>query len=136
MLIRNCEDSTMSGISPQDPRVRMAAERTLLAWIRTGLAMMGFGFIVARFGMLLRELSINHNQTPSHPGLSMWVGSLLIVLGVLVNLFSAVQHAKAMQRIKRGEELEPERWSMAIVVAVMLAAIGVLMTIYIAVSAQ
>ncbi len=35
-----------------------AAERTLLAWVRTGLAMMGFGFVVARFGLFLRELAL------------------------------------------------------------------------------
>ena len=41
----------------EDPRVRFAAERTLLAWIRTGLALMGFGFVVARFGLFLREIA-------------------------------------------------------------------------------
>ena len=46
---------------PEDPRVRFAGERTVLAWIRTGLAMMGFGFVVARFGVFLREIS---NATP------------------------------------------------------------------------
>ena len=40
-----------------DPRVYFAAERTLLAWVRTGLAMMEFGFVVARFGLFLRELA-------------------------------------------------------------------------------
>ena len=40
-----------------DPRVYFAAERTLLAWVRTGLAMMGFGFVVARFGLFLREIA-------------------------------------------------------------------------------
>ena len=40
----------------KDPRVYFAAERTFLAWIRTGLALMGFGFVVARFGIFLREI--------------------------------------------------------------------------------
>lgn len=126
----------MQGISPQDPRVRFAAERTLLAWIRTGLAMMGFGFIVARFGLLLRELGLGSHAPLNHPGLSTWVGSFLIVLGVLVNIFSAIEHARIMRRIKQNQEIEPANWSLAIVVAVVLAAIGVLMTIYIAATAK
>ncbi len=40
-----------------DARIYMAAERTFLAWIRTGIALMGFGFVVARFGLFLRELT-------------------------------------------------------------------------------
>lgn len=40
-----------------EPTVYYAAERTLLAWVRTGLAMMSFGFVVARFGLFLQELA-------------------------------------------------------------------------------
>lgn len=126
----------MQSISPQDPRVRLAAERTLLAWIRTGLAMMGFGFIVARFGMLLRELALVSGETVPHQRLSVWVGSALIVLGVVVNLLSAIQHARIMRRIKAGQELEAQSGSLAIVVAVLLAVIGILMTVYVALTAQ
>ena len=49
-----------------DLRIPLAAERTLLAWLRTGLAMMGFGFVVARFGIFLRELSATRGVPPLH----------------------------------------------------------------------
>jgi uncharacterized membrane protein YidH (DUF202 family) len=44
------------------PRVYLAVERTLLAWIRTGLDMMGFGFVVARFGLFLRTAGPNRTD--------------------------------------------------------------------------
>ena len=121
----------MSESIPEDPRVRFAAERTFLAWIRTGLAMMGFGFIVARFGMFLRELAAARGAELSHsPGLSVWVGSGLIVLGVIVNVVTATQHAALLSRLRKGLSPEPERWSLAIVVAFLLSLIGILMTVY------
>ena len=53
-----------------DPRVLFAAERTFLAWIRTGLGLMGLGFIVARFGLFLREIAALDRAPVS--GLSQW----------------------------------------------------------------
>ena len=45
-----------------DPRVFFAAERTLLAWVRTGLTIMAFGFVVARFGLFLRLLAAQQGR--------------------------------------------------------------------------
>ena len=78
----------MGSNSSEDPRVRFAIERTLLAWVRTGLALMGFGFVVARFGLFLREIEAVRQAAPlkAPTGLSLWIGTALILLGVLVNL--------------------------------------------------
>jgi putative membrane protein len=66
----------------EDPRVPLAAERTFLAWIRTGLALMGFGFVVARFGLFLREMeAAQHIERHSGYGVSLWLGIALVVLG-------------------------------------------------------
>jgi len=55
----------------------LATERTLLAWIRTGLALMGFGFVVARFGLFLQQLQLVRGMSPTKVyGLSLWLGTL------------------------------------------------------------
>jgi putative membrane protein len=113
-----------------DPRVRLAAERTLLAWVRTGLSMMGFGFVVARFGLFLRELAAAGTAVITHthaPGLSLWIGTALILMGVAVNVLAASQHATRLRFIKRGEPLPDERWPLGIVVAVLLGLLGAVM---------
>lgn len=121
----------MSSDSGDDLRVFWAAERTLLAWIRTGLAMMGFGFVVARFGLFLRQLEALRAAPPDHPhGLSLWIGTALVLLGVGVNLLAAWQHRAMVRRLFPGESGAVGRSALALSVAVLLAAIGLAMTAY------
>ena len=116
---------------PEDPRVRFAAERTLLAWIRTGLAMMGFGFVVARFGLFLREIATSeHIRTPLSTGISLWIGVALVTLGVSVNFLAAVQHYRFLIRLDKGLPYQAERWPLGIIVAGVVAVLGIGMTVY------
>ena len=107
--------------STSDPRVRFAAERTLLAWIRTGLALMGFGFVVARFSWLMREFAGHQQQPIGTGGWSLWIGVSLMCLGVIVNLGAAHEHRRIIQLLDRGEHYSPPRWSLGILVAIVIA---------------
>ena len=62
-MIRFRDMASMLG----DPRVFFAAERTLLAWVRTGLTIMAFGFVVARFGLFLRLLAAQQGKACPKP---------------------------------------------------------------------
>ena len=109
----------------------LAAERTLLAWIRTGLALMGFGFVVARFGLFLERLQIfERTAVPSSTGFSVWFGTALIIVGVIVNLSSAWHHARLIRELNRGEPPRCRPLSQNVGIAVFLALVGIAMAIY------
>jgi len=113
------------------PADYLAAERTFLAWIRTGLALMGFGFVVARFGLFLQALQVGQPNLPLRPyGSSFWFGTALILLGVMVNASSAWSHIRLVQQLKRGDSAFARPSSLAIAVAVILGVLGLAMAIY------
>lgn len=114
-----------------DPRVYYAAQRTHLAWIRTGLALMGFGFVVARFGLFLRTIAAQ-SATVEHGsgGLSLWFGTALILAGVAVQLVATAQHIRDVGRLGRGERIIPIRYSTGFYLAVLLALLGLGMAAY------
>ena len=119
----------MSSPSEPDPRIFFAAERTLLAWIRTGLALMALGFVVARFGMLLRELAaLDHTARSSN--FSDVVGVSLVGLGVLVTGIAAASHVVTVRRLRRGEPFVGEPSWLGVALAAVLVLAGVAMTVY------
>ena len=114
-----------------DVRDYLAAERTFLAWIRTGLALMGFGFVVARFGLFLQQLRfIDHVPLAPPYGLSLWFGTSLIGVGVIVNLSSAWRHVRLVRELDRGEPSCSRSLTPAVATALFLALVGLAMAIY------
>lgn len=109
----------------------LAAERTFLAWIRTGLALMGFGFVVARFGLFLQQLAfLQHAPAAPSYGLSLWFGTALIGLGVVVNLVSSWHHLRLVRELERGGAPPIRPSTQAVLIAIFLALVGIAMAIY------
>jgi putative membrane protein len=121
--------------SAADPRIYMAAERTFLAWIRTGIAFMGFGFVVARFGLFLREIAVSNNVAAAQPsnGFSLPVGVALIVMGIVVNIVAAIRHHRYIKALDRGQFRQSYGSGFAFLMAGLLAIIGAAVAVYLVV---
>jgi putative membrane protein len=109
----------------------LAAERTLLAWIRTGLALMGFGFVVARFGLFLQQIQIVERTPALHSyGVTRWFGTALIAAGVIVNVLAGWRHLRLVSELDRGEASYSRSSTQAVAIALFLAFMGLAMAIY------
>ena len=86
-------------------RLHQANERTMLAWIRTGISLMAFGFAIARFGVFLRQVAdAGQLSVRSQHGLgSAWVGAVLVALGMIANLLTTIRYAQIRRAIERAQ---------------------------------
>jgi putative membrane protein len=114
-----------------DPRVYFAAERTFLAWIRTGLGLMGVGFAVSRFGLFLREMrGVDLHSPVQTTGLSVYSGVALVALGVLVNVTAVMQHIRTTRELRDGVWVAGRVSRSAVILGLILATVGVGMVAY------
>jgi len=124
-------DAPIKGKSVADLRDYLAEERTFLAWIRTSIALMGFGFVVAHFGIFTNEPHVTNHASGVQPHeLSLWFGTALIAMGVTVSLFSAWRYMRLVVELNRGQFVKRSLSKQGLIVALSLALLGIAISIY------
>ena len=112
-----------------DPRVFFAAERTSLAWTRTALTLMAFGFAIERFGLFMRML-LEREVDIADTGLSFWVGLLFILLGASFSIVSAQQYRNIIKTLRPIEVPESYGTNLPFIVNVVVAVLALLLAVY------
>jgi putative membrane protein len=111
-----------------DPRVYFAAERTLLAWLRTGIAIMAFGFVVARFSLVLKLLQIQGGQATTGHGVSPYLGAGLVLLGALSTAVGASEYRRYCIRLPQADLPSPRAVRIPLIVASTVVIAGLILT--------
>jgi putative membrane protein len=123
--------------NPADPRANLAhgrtslatyqtglaLDRTTLAWINTTLAMASFGFGMVAFFRTLEEQSPSAKTLRLHQGAT-WMGTALIVLGIVSTIFAGLSHWSTLRKLRRGETPVLSVWSLSLTVAILLVVIS------------
>jgi putative membrane protein len=112
-----------------DPRVFFAAERTLMAWTRTGITLMGFGFVIERFGLFLHMFMSIEGQEWQRDA-SFWVGIVFILLRALVEVSSVMQYRSVLKTLKPIEIPEGYWVNIGMYTNLAVALVGVAIIFY------
>jgi putative membrane protein len=116
--------------TPADARHFLAAERTLLAYVRTVVAMIGLGFVIARFGLLLREVAAARGPNLPQPWLSTWVGTALVLAAAVVMVLATANYRREVRRLNGGRKEPVTPSGLAVSLALLMSAVAVATAMY------
>ncbi|HEU5058675.1 MAG TPA: DUF202 domain-containing protein [Kofleriaceae bacterium] len=114
-----------------DPRVAQANERTLLAWLRTGIGLMAFGFIVARSSSWMSALT---GRAATEGGTFAWIGIAVIALGTLFSVLAGVEYVRVRRAILERRPIAT-RSSLPLLLVGLVAVAGLVMAVVLAMRA-
>ena len=132
--IEAMEDHTTARV--RNRRVHMANERTFLAWIRTSIGIMAFGFVVVKFALFIKQIGAllatsgfpeMHVVQPSN-GYSSFFGILLVGLGALMGLLAFIRYKKI--EIQIDEDTYQPSWILDILLTIAILAVGIFLVVY------
>jgi len=123
-------------IADHDPRVFFAAERTLLAWLRTGLTLMALGFVIARFGLFLQLLSVQAPgaRPPGHAWISAALGIAFVLAGSLASLAATVQHRRFVSRLPQDDLPRSYSGAFGAAFGFFMSLVGLVLAVYLGIS--
>jgi putative membrane protein len=113
---------------PDLARNHLANERTFLAWVRTGIGVVVFGFAIGRFGIALREFFQLQGHATRTTGLSVWFGMASIALGVLLVLAGLMRYHNTRRQIEE-DQFKPAG-ALVNVVGVLTALVSIGLAVY------
>lgn len=116
-----------------DPRVFFAAERTLLAWVRTGITVMALGFVVAKFGLfltLLSSASVAANASHHNNEWSNIFGIVLVIIGVTITIGAQYNHQFYIKTLPPGDVPKLSISWLPTLLAASVAIVGLLLAVY------
>jgi putative membrane protein len=100
---RELSENTNANANPNRARDHLANERTFLAWVRTGAAIVVFGFAIGRFAIAMRQLTTLSGHAPVRTaGFSVWMGAGSIVAGVLLVVAGLMRYRKTRTQLDAG----------------------------------
>jgi len=114
----------------RDRRVHMANERTFLAWIRTSISIMAFGFVVEKFSLFVKQLSyyLGKEVSPPTPGYSSVVGVILVALGAVMGVLAYIRYRSVERQIENDTYAPLPILSVLLMLSVL--AVGLFLVLY------
>jgi putative membrane protein len=105
-MLRRFTEGCLGETNPNRARDHLANERTFLAWVRTGAAIVVFGFAIGRFSIAMRQLTAFEGHPVRTAGFSVWMGAASILAGVLLVVAGLVRYRKTREQLD-NDTFEP-----------------------------